>query len=861
MLRKMNRSMMITDGLQSDFDKRPLDQVTLGSTTHKNYSSTSRPTIHVEKELYPLRSLTSKSPSSTDLSGDNLKEYSDDVNLSKKKSTSTNIDGAPVSLAVESESNKTNQLNKEILFSVQCLDSDNKSTSNNIESTLIQSRNVDNCISNDYNYCNFDDNSMSIASEGNDNAECDTDIGSYDLTLQTNSSLMNTSTSLCEVVDNSGVNSSSIANGTEDNINACCDSSLKKKDLNDRNSTEVSLLSATWSSEIAKSFQGHYYRMETDINSDLLCHRVPYLVVESRMGTKHMIYTVFSNLSKFDTEHNYMLNTDSVYLTVQTFDLENPNTTSMLIEWVNNVLKGKISLMPYYFSWLDEKNQLNLGFKCIICKRIIRDGFTPRQRETVMDHIADHLLFSCPVCSRFHRNITNMKNHLYQHETVTFECTKCSKKFSDFEKYIMHKRGHYKFECLSCRFECSVEKKWLKHLEEHRKKICSSDCCLFYESIEKFQKHVSVLSNVGGYVCGACGMAYHCEEYLKLHLRVHGLEHGSMTTTEASLPESSGSQNEATRTVIDRLKNFNENIHFDTSTLKNILDNEIDIKQFQSSSTALGGGVFTGFMCFKCSRVLTTEKKFRIHIGNHFMMTCHCKRFMTSIKTLRNHFKLCRFKRRICVHCRNDVWLDTSTEYIEHPSLHQKRRICIYCQQVLPTPQKLERHINSSHNTEETKHWFCKDCNETLLVSYKSLEGFKFNHFKERHPNKLRIFVCETCGKHFNRKSGLLQHTKQHSANDFFICAYCNKKFSIKNSLLVHIRQHMNEKTFKCTICDKAFNRESSLHKHNLDMHSVKKHMCNVCEKRFSYPSALRDHMRKAHPYVKSAIYNGMANH
>ncbi|RZF46454.1 hypothetical protein LSTR_LSTR012529 [Laodelphax striatellus] len=412
---------------------------------------------------------------------------------------------------------------------------------------------------------------------------------------------------------------------------------------------------------------------------------------------------------------------------------------------------------------------------------------------------------------------------------------------------------------LTCWFECSNEMKWLEHLKEEKKKNCSTDCCLFYESIDEFRQHVSELSTVGGYVCGACGMTYHCEEYLKLHLRVHGLEHGSKTTTEARLPESSGSQKEATKKVIDRLKNSHKNIQFET--LNNILNNKIDLKQFQTSSTAPGGRVFTGFMCFKCSGILKTEKKFRIHIENHFMMTCHCKRDFHGIKRLRDHFQCCGFKRRICVQCRNDVWLNSTTEYLEHLSFHQKRRICIYCQQILPTTDKLVKHINSLHNTGETKEWFCEYCNETLVVS-KSLDTFKFNHFKERHPDRLESFVCEVCGESFNRKKSLATHTKvkhlgEKMYNYTFICAYCSKEFSSKFSIKKHILRHMNEKTFKCTICDKAFNRESSLYKHNLDMHSVKKHMCNVCGKRFSYPSELRNHVKKVHAYVKPARCEG----
>ncbi|XP_039296217.1 zinc finger protein 585A-like [Nilaparvata lugens] len=619
----------------------------------------------------------------------------------------------------------------------------------------------------------------------------------------------------------------------------CDDSSsvLEQNDTNSRNAIESFSLDATSNLGIVQSSKDHYYRMETNNNSDLLSNRIPYLTVESQMGTKHMVYTVSPDISKFDSEHDYLV--DKLYLELDVFDLENPNVGRILTEWLNNLLNGEISLMPYYFGWLD-KSKLNVSFRCIICKHVIH-----RNKRFVMNHLADHLLWICPVCGKFCRTITNLRNHLHQHSSPTFECSTCGKNLgSDIEKYKVHKRGHYKCRCPPCQFECCDEEKWLKHLEKDRKnnELCSPDCSLFYESIDKFRDHVLALATLGGYVCGACGMAYHCEEYLKLHLKVHGLEHGSKSTCEESLENNDTSF----RMKLDRFANSSNEKRFDT--MQKILANEIDVKEFQNSRIMTGGKVTTAFICFKCGRGVKTEKRFRIHIENHISMTCYqCKRGMSRFIDFKTHLKRCSFKKRKCVSCKNEIWLNTSKEYIEHMSLHQKRKICIYCQ-VIKDPEPLSRHIESVH-VSEPKSWFCDICNETLVVSYKQLNYFRSRHMADKHPEKLDTYICEVCGKTFKLKDDLYLHKLSHKTVDKpnLICAYCNKNFGKKDSLISHIQRHMNEKSFECAVCKKCFNRSSSLDKHRKDMHSVKKHVCHLCDKRFTYPSALNDHMRRAH--------------
>ncbi|XP_039295903.1 zinc finger protein 569-like [Nilaparvata lugens] len=563
-------------------------------------------------------------------------------------------------------------------------------------------------------------------------------------------------------------------------------------------------------------FKTHNYRIETNGKSDLLCNRIPYLLVESHIGSKNMVFIISPDPSKFNAENDDVIDTDKLYLTPKTINLNDSNFIPTLIKWLNNLLEGKISSMPYYLGWKDSKNQFTIGFKCILCKQIL-----PRKKQSVMNHLADHLLWICPVCGKFYRCENLFKNHLSKHSSPSFECATCSESLgSDFEKYKLHKRGHYKFSCPTCKFHCSSEKMWSKHLMKDRKNVelSSLDCSLFYESFDELRHHVSELATLEGYVCGACGMAYHCEEYLKTHMKVHGLEHGNNNSCDKSF------ENNDSKFLVklDYLKNSSKEEHYDK--LKKILVNETDVKEFQTSSMALGGKVSTAFICFKCYSCVKTEKQFRLHIESHLLMTCSkCKKCYNQIKTFTGHFRKCSFETRKCVLCKNDIWLNTREKFIEHLSLHKKKKICIYCQVIEENPYKLERHIKSSHRGP--KSWFCDICNESVIASCKTLRSSKFKHMQVEHP----------------------------AVKEDYTCTYCSRKYRSKEYLIHHIQKHMAEKSFKCEICKKSFIQLGLLKKHLKDMHPDSNRKCQVCGKQFKYFATYSTHMSKAHTTNKGA--------
>lgn len=82
-------------------------------------------------------------------------------------------------------------------------------------------------------------------------------------------------------------------------------------------------------------------------------------------------------------------------------------------------------------------------------------------------------------------------------------------------------------------------------------------------------------------------------------------------------------------------------------------------------------------------------------------------------------------------------------------------------------------------------------------------------------------WLCETCGKSFNRKNNYSRHLKIHGPPVFFVCSYvsvegicCEKKYSRNSDLNIHMRTHSGEKPYLCIICGSRFTRNSDFRSH-----------------------------------------------
>ncbi|RHZ28253.1 hypothetical protein DYB37_007420 [Aphanomyces astaci] len=115
-----------------------------------------------------------------------------------------------------------------------------------------------------------------------------------------------------------------------------------------------------------------------------------------------------------------------------------------------------------------------------------------------------------------------------------------------------------------------------------------------------------------------------------------------------------------------------------------------------------------------------------------------------------------------------------------------------------------------------------------------------------------RRFVCLApgCGKRFNRKFTLKEHTKTHTGARPYACDYdgCMASFSTSGNLSRHKFTHTGEKPFGCSfeLCYKRFCTKEKLARHTKTHSGIRPFTCKVdgCSKRFSTSGNLGRHLK-----------------
>ncbi|XP_030643973.1 zinc finger protein 13-like [Chanos chanos] len=113
-------------------------------------------------------------------------------------------------------------------------------------------------------------------------------------------------------------------------------------------------------------------------------------------------------------------------------------------------------------------------------------------------------------------------------------------------------------------------------------------------------------------------------------------------------------------------------------------------------------------------------------------------------------------------------------------------------------------------------------------------------------------FRCTTCGKWFSEAGNLKKHQRVHTGEQPYSCTLCGKRFAWIRNLKTHLhleahqRVHTGEKPFKCATCGKLFSEAGNLKKHQRVHTGEKPFTCTRCGKRFAWICNLRTHQQSA---------------
>lgn len=186
--------------------------------------------------------------------------------------------------------------------------------------------------------------------------------------------------------------------------------------------------------------------------------------------------------------------------------------------------------------------------------------------------------------------------------------------------------------------------------------------------------------------------------------------------------------------------------------------------------------------------------------------------------------------------------------------------ICMVCRSKFPSFELLKQHMQNSNEcksvnltcvcgkvfqkkkslyqhslTHKVKEAFvCDKCGKIYTNRF-NLENHKSSQHGEYVEEYGSIYKCKICEKQFTNRTDLYSHINEHSNDPVtLLCDTCGKCFRSAERLRAHTRLHLNIRPFNCTYCPKRFRSRLQLTQH-LHVHTgIKTFSCGICTKAFA---------------------------
>ncbi|XP_050686799.1 zinc finger protein 678-like isoform X2 [Eriocheir sinensis] len=275
------------------------------------------------------------------------------------------------------------------------------------------------------------------------------------------------------------------------------------------------------------------------------------------------------------------------------------------------------------------------------------------------------------------------------------------------------------------------------------------------------------------------------------------------------------------------------------------------------------------YCCKTCNMACLSMNSFNTH-------TCRLPTDDENASTLSNRIlitnvlKLHKMRKFVCEMC--SVEYRTFKRITYHlPRCSPGPYPCNVCSLVFATQKELNYHKRKMHKDE--KCFVCEECGKSFQrrtslqkhainwhESSSALGPFKCDLCPKKFirriyltNHKLRMhgldkkFLCQVCGNKFMTQNSLMTHMEVHSDQKKFECSFCKKKFKRKEKLKYHERIHTGERPFQCQLCARGFVSKTKLDEHVSRHRGDRRYRCSFCTKTYAGAYDLKQHIRRVH--------------
>ncbi|XP_037948586.1 zinc finger protein 135 isoform X2 [Teleopsis dalmanni] len=436
-------------------------------------------------------------------------------------------------------------------------------------------------------------------------------------------------------------------------------------------------------------------------------------------------------------------------------------------------------------------------YQCAECKK----SFTLKHH--LLTHSRVHSRDRPFVCQECGRSFP-LKRHLVTHSKFhagerPFVCEECGESFAQENHLIMHSRFHGSinpFVCPDCGVTFPRKFQLVNHGRVHGKVPHSCTVC-GKEFLQKrtLVSHMRIHTGDHPYPCISCGEGFLTKAELNQHFRN---SHGGVN------PNSSSSNVVPTNTIIttqqpaqniqlhqtqqqhhqqqhqqQQQQQQQTQAHPQTIT---VISNSANAQMLTVTANDGSGITRPQFVCRECGSAFNSREALALHLRLH-----------TGDKTLMTD--LCALTAALPPNFLNGGLNPNTTVVATNPNIVAQNSVPV---QIISSTGQVVTQTTLVQAAASTHP-------QTVVTTVPTVAVQQQQHTQmqpavvaqQQTPPKPKSHFCQSCGKGFAAKHGLMQHTRRHPNGGCTVRTHvceCGKAFFQKNHLMLHQRQHLETK-------------------------------------------------------------------